>query len=207
MPRPTSPSLPNVKDFSGDLVLTFEVDVRPEFDLPDYGSMEIEVDAVEVSDEEIDEELQNLRTRFGTLVTVDRPAKTGDFAQLDLTATIGDDEVDSATGVSYEIGSGDLLEGIDEALESLTAGESTTFESKLVGGDREGETAQIAVTVTAVKEREPPRGRRRVRPDREPVRHARRASRPTSRSRSPSRRPSARAQPLATSSSSSSSSR
>ena len=148
--------LPNVADFTGDLVLTFEVDVRPEFDLPDYSSYELTVDAVEVSDDEIEEELQNLRTRFGTLVTVDRPAKTGDFAQIDLTASIGDDEVDSATGVSYEIGSGDLLEGIDEALESLTAGESTNFESKLVGGDREGETAQIAVTVTAVKERELP---------------------------------------------------
>ncbi len=148
--------LPDVKDFSGDLVLTFEVDVRPEFDLPKYDEYELTVDAVEVSDDEIEEELQNLRTRFGTLVTVDRPATKGDFAQIDLTATIGDDEVDSATGVSYEIGSGDLLEGIDEALESLTAGESTTFESTLVGGDREGETAQIAVTVTAVKERELP---------------------------------------------------
>jgi trigger factor len=148
--------LPAVKDFSGDLVLTFEVDVRPEFDLPKYDGIELTVDAIEVSDEEIEEELQNLRTRFGTLVTVDRPAKTGDFAQLDLTATIGDEEVDSATGVSYEIGSGDLLEGIDEALESLTAGEDTTFESKLLGGDHEGETAQIAVSLTAVKERELP---------------------------------------------------
>jgi trigger factor len=148
--------LPNVKDFTGDLVLTFEVDVRPDFELPKYDEYELTVDAVEVSDDEIEEELQNLRTRFGTLVTVDRPATKGDFAQIDLTATIGDDEVDSATGVSYEIGSGDLLEGIDEALESLTAGESTTFESTLVGGDREGETAQIAVTVTAVKERELP---------------------------------------------------
>ena len=148
--------LPNVKDFTGDLVLTFEVDVRPEFDLPAYDGLELTVDAIEVSDEEIEEELQNLRTRFGTLVTVDRPATTGDFAQLDLTATIGDEEVDSATGVSYEIGSGDLLEGIDEALESLTAGEDTTFDSKLLGGDHEGEIAQIAVTLTAVKERELP---------------------------------------------------
>jgi trigger factor len=148
--------LPSVKDFTGDLVLTFEVDVRPEFDLPKYDGIELTVDAVEVSDDEIEEELQNLRTRFGTLVTVDRPAATGDFAQLDLTATIGDEEVDSATGVSYEIGSGDLLEGIDEALESLTAGESTNFESKLLGGDHEGETAQIAVTLSAVKERELP---------------------------------------------------
>ncbi|PZF60594.1 trigger factor [Curtobacterium sp. MCBD17_013] len=148
--------LPSVKDFSGDLVLTFEVDVRPEFDLPDYEGLELTVDAVDVTEDEIEEELQNLRTRFGTLVTVDRPATAGDFAQLDLTATIGDEEVDSATGVSYEIGSGDLIEGIDDALETLTAGESTTFESKLLGGDHEGETAQIAVTLTAVKERELP---------------------------------------------------
>ncbi|MFZ7088183.1 trigger factor [Curtobacterium sp. RRHDQ10] len=148
--------LPNIKDFTGDLVLTFEVDVRPEFDLPEYDGLEITVDAVEVSDEEIEEELQNLRTRFGTLVTVDRPATTGDFVQIDLTAKIGDEEVDNASGVSYELGSGDLIDGIDEALESLTADESTTFESKLLGGDHEGETAQIAVTVTAVKERELP---------------------------------------------------
>jgi trigger factor len=148
--------LPSVKDFTGDLVLTFEVDVRPEFEIPKYEGLELTVDAVEVSDEEIEEELQNLRTRFGTLVTVDRPATTGDFVQIDLVATIGTEEVDNATGVSYELGSGDLIDGIDEALESLTADESTTFESKLLGGDHEGETAQIAVTVTAVKERELP---------------------------------------------------
>ena len=147
---------PDVKDFSGDLTIAVEVDVRPDFDLPDYEGLELTVDSVEISDEEVDEELSNLRTRFGTLVTVDRPATTGDFAQIDLTATIGDDEDDSAKCISYEIGSGELIEGIDEALESLTAGESTTFESKLLGGDREGETAQIAVTVTAVKERELP---------------------------------------------------
>ncbi|MBD8703186.1 trigger factor [Frigoribacterium sp. CFBP9039] len=147
---------PDVKDFSGDLTIAVEVDVRPDFDLPDYEGIELTVDTVEISDDEVDEELANLRTRFGTLVTVDRPATTGDFAQIDLTATIGDDEVDTAKGISYELGSGELIEGIDEALESLTAGESTTFESKLLGGDREGETALIAVTVTAVKERELP---------------------------------------------------
>ncbi|MBF4601420.1 trigger factor [Frigoribacterium sp. VKM Ac-1396] len=147
---------PNVKDFSGDLKIAVEVDVRPDFDLPDYDGLELTVDTVEITDDEIAEELTNLRTRFGTLVTVDRPATSGDFAQIDLTATIGDDVVDTAKGISYELGSGELIEGIDEALESLTAGESTTFESKLLGGDREGETAQIAVDVTAVKERELP---------------------------------------------------
>jgi trigger factor len=147
---------PSAKDFTGDLLVTVEVDVRPEFDLPKYEGLKIEVDTAVVSDEDVDAELTELRSRFGTLITVDRPATTGDFAQLDLIATIGDEEVDTATGISYEIGSGELIQGIDEALESLTAGESTTFEAPLLGGDHEGETALIAVTVNAVKERELP---------------------------------------------------
>lgn len=147
---------PSDKDFSGDLVVTVEVDVRPDFDVPAYEGLKVEVDPAEVTDADIDKALDELRTRFGTLVSVDRPAKTGDFVQIDLTATIDGDEVDSASGVSYEIGSGELLDGMDEAVESLTAGESTTFASKLLGGERQGEEAEIAVTVTAVKERELP---------------------------------------------------
>lgn len=148
--------LPELKDFSGDLEITVEVDVRPEFELPKLDGLELTVDAVEVTDEEVETELNNLLARFGTLVTVDRPAKTGDFAQIDLVATIGGNEVDTAKGISYEIGSGELIDGIDEALDSLTAGESTTFEAPLLGGDNAGENALIAVTVNAVKERELP---------------------------------------------------
>jgi trigger factor len=147
---------PSNKDFSGDLELAIEVDVRPEITLPDYNDLEVTVDAVEVADEDIATELENLRSRFGTLVTVDRPAKTGDFAQLDLIATIDGVEVDKATGISYEVGSGELLEGIDEALDSLSAGESTTFEAPLLGGDHAGSDALVAVTLLAVKERELP---------------------------------------------------
>jgi len=147
---------PNEKDFSGDLLLTIEVDVRPEIKLPKYDDVKITVDAAEVSDADVDAELDTLRSRFGTLVTVDRPAKTGDFAQIDLVAKIGDEEVDTANSISYEIGSGELIEGIDEALDTLTAGETTTFEAPLMGGDHEGEAALITVTLTAVKERELP---------------------------------------------------
>jgi trigger factor len=147
---------PNEKDFSGDLLLTIEVDVRPEVKLPKYDDVKITVDAAEVTDADVDEELDTLRSRFGTLVTVDRPAKTGDFAQIDLVAKIGDEEVDTANSISYEIGSGELIEGIDEALDTLTAGETTTFQAPLMGGDHEGETAEITVTITAVKERELP---------------------------------------------------
>ena len=148
--------LPDAKDFSGDLVLTIEVSVRPEFTLPKYDGLKIEVKKTEVTDEDVERELETLRERFGTLQTVDRPASRGDFVTLDLTATIGDDVVDSASSISYEVGSGELLEGIDDAIESLTAGESTSFESALLGGEHEGESALIEVTVTAVKERELP---------------------------------------------------
>ncbi|MGO4594017.1 trigger factor [Leifsonia sp. 2TAF2] len=147
---------PNEKDFSGDLLLTIEVDTRPEVKLPEFDDITITVDAAEVDVDDVEEELDRLRSRFGTLVTVDRPAKTGDFAQIDLVAVIGGEEVDTAANISYEIGSGELIEGIDEALDTLTAGETTTFEAPLMGGDHEGENAQITVTLNAVKERELP---------------------------------------------------
>ncbi|MAT18886.1 MAG: trigger factor [Leifsonia sp.] len=147
---------PSEKDFSGDLLVEVEVDVRPDFELPKYDGLKLEVEPVSVSPDDVETELENLRTRFGTLVTVDRPAKKGDFVSLDLTATIGGNEVDTASGISYELGSGELIDGIDDAVETLTAGEETTFESELLGGDNAGEKAQIAVTVLAVKERELP---------------------------------------------------
>ena len=147
---------PNEKDFSGDLVVTVEVPVRPEITVPDVSKIKVEVEPVTVTADDLMDELDRVRSRFGTLVAVDRPAKKGDFLQIDLTASIGGDVVDTAESISYELGSGELIEGIDEALDSLTAGESTTFESTLLGGDHEGEKAQVAVTVKSVKERELP---------------------------------------------------
>ncbi|MFF5626957.1 trigger factor [Microbacterium sp. LWH10-1.2] len=147
---------PNEKDFSGDLLVDIEVDVRPEIELPSYDGITLTVDAVEADDAALDEELEKLRARFGTLVPVDRPAAKGDFVELDLVATIDGAEIDRAEGVSYEVGSGELLEGIDDAIESLTAGEDTTFRSALVGGDHAGSEAEVSVTVKAVKERELP---------------------------------------------------
>jgi trigger factor len=155
-PQADVAQLPDIKDWSGDLVIDVEVDVRPDFTLPDYNDLKLEVEAAKVSAADVDAELEALRTRFGTLVTVDRPAAKGDFVTLDLSATLDGVEVDSASNLSYEVGSGELLEGMDDAVETLTAGESTTFESVLLGGEHEGSTALIAVTVSAVKVRELP---------------------------------------------------
>ncbi|HEY0248341.1 MAG TPA: trigger factor [Gryllotalpicola sp.] len=149
-------ALPDVKTFEGDLVVSFEVDVRPAITVPSYDKLAITVEPAEVTDEDVEAELDRLRSRFGTLVTVDRPATTGDFVQIDLTATIGEETVDTADNISYELGSGELIEGIDEALDTLTAGETTTFTSKLLGGDHEGEDAEITITLNSVKERELP---------------------------------------------------
>jgi len=147
---------PSEKDFSGDLKVEVEVDVRPEIETPPLEGITVTVDAVETDEAALDEELDRLRARFGTLVPVDRPAAKGDFVELDLVATIDGAEIDRAEGVSYEVGSGELLEGIDDAIDSLTAGEDTTFRSTLVGGDHQGQEAEVSVTVKAVKERELP---------------------------------------------------
>ena len=149
--------LPNVTGAQGGrLVFTAEVTVRPEIALPELSGAEVVVDAVEVSDEDVDAELQNLRARFGSLKSVGREARTGDFVTIGLKAVIDGEEVDTASGVSYEIGKGNMLQGLDAALEGLKAGESAVFTTTLAGGEHEGEEAAVTVDVEAVKQRELP---------------------------------------------------
>ena len=150
-------SAPNAQEPTKELVVELEVEVEPEFKMPDYKGMKVKVDPVKVAKMDIETELDALRARFGTLKTVERPAKMGDFTTIDLTASLEGAEIDTASDISYEIGSNQLLDGIDEALDTLTAGESTTFRSKLVGGEHAGKEAEVAVTLKAVKERELPK--------------------------------------------------
>jgi trigger factor len=140
----------------GDLKFSVEVDVRPEVTLPDYSSIAVQVDDVQVDDGDVDGELTALRQRFGTLVGVERQAAQGDFVSIDLSAEIDGEQVDAVTGVSYEIGSGNMLDGLDEALVGMSAGETKNFSAPLAGGDREGQQADVTVTVQSVKERELP---------------------------------------------------
>jgi len=146
------------KEYGEDLEFTAEVDIRPEIELPELDSLKITVDAIEVNDDEVDSELQSLRARFGTLTGVDRAAQTGDFVSIDLSATVdGKELTDAATeGLSHEIGSGQLIEGLDEAIIGLKEGETRVFTTKLAAGEHAGEDAQVTVTVKSVKERELP---------------------------------------------------
>jgi trigger factor len=146
------------KEYGQDLTFTAEVDVRPEITLPDLTALKIEVEPIEVSDDEVDAELQNLRARFGTLTGVERPAADGDFVSIDLSATVdGEDVPDAKTeGLSHEVGSGQLIEGLDDAIIGMTAGESKVFTTTLVAGDHAHQEAEVTVTVKTVKERELP---------------------------------------------------
>jgi trigger factor len=140
------------------LTFTAEVDVRPEFELPEYEGLEVTVDDAEVTDAEIDEQVDGLRARFGTLTGVDRAVADGDFLSIDLSATVAGDAVPDLTakGLSYQVGGGALLEGLDEAVVGLSAGETRDFTTTLVGGDHAGEEAVVTVEVKSVKERELP---------------------------------------------------
>ena len=138
------------------LKFTATVERRPDIELPEIDGLEIAISKPEVKDEDVDKRLVTLRQRFGTLVGVDRPAAKGDFANIDLTAEIDGETVDSQEGVSYELGSNTMLDGLDEALDGLSAGEETTFEGTLEAGEHEGQKATVKVKVNSVKAEELP---------------------------------------------------
>jgi trigger factor len=153
--RPTVDAI----DFVDNEKLDFsiEVNVRPDVTLPDFSKIEISVDNVEVSDKDIDEQIDELRARFGTLNTVERAAANGDFVTIDLTARIDGAEVDGgkANEISYEVGSNKMIDNLDEALVGMSAGDTKTFTSQLVG-QKDGESGEIDIVLKAVKERELP---------------------------------------------------
>ena len=139
------------------LVFSVEVDVRPEVTLPDFSKITIEVDDLAVTDADIDEQVDELRARFGTLMTVERETKDGDFVTVDLTAKIDGAEVDGgkASDISYEVGSNRMIDGLDAALLGMKAGDEKNFETQLVG-QKDDEKGDVEIKLKAVKERELP---------------------------------------------------
>jgi trigger factor len=158
--RPLGQPEVDVTDFGDgeELKFTAEVDIRPEITLPEWEGLEVRVDDIELTDEDVDTQLTALQSRFGTLIGVDRPAAESDFVVIDLKAMQDGEVVEDgqATGVSYQIGVGEeMLDGMDAALTGLSAGESTTFKTTLVG-THEGLEVDCEVTVNSVKEQQLP---------------------------------------------------
>jgi trigger factor len=143
----------------GDHVaFTAEVDVRPKIEMPAFSELAVTVDDIAVTDEEVDEQLDGLRSRFGTLTSVERPVQQGDFVSLDLSATVDGAEVAdlATTDLSYEIGSGQLMEGIDDALIGASQGDERTVTAVMAAGEYAGREAEVTAKIQAVKERELP---------------------------------------------------
>ncbi|GAB4082052.1 trigger factor [Modestobacter muralis] len=140
------------------LEFTAEVDVAPTVELPPLDALAVTVDDVAVADEEIDQQVDVMRERFATLTGVDRPAEDGDYVSIDLEATLDGEVLEdgSTTGMSYEVGSGNLMNGLDEAVRGLSADGSATFSTALLAGDQAGEVADVTVTVRSVKAKELP---------------------------------------------------
>jgi len=149
----------DIKEFvdKEKLSFTVEVNVRPEVSLPDFSTITINVEDSDVTESDIDEQVEALRVRFGTLNTVERAAATGDFVTIDLVARINGEDVEggAASGMSYEVGSNRMIDGLDDALVGLKAADVKVFETQLVGME-EGQKGDVEVTVQAVKERELP---------------------------------------------------
>ena len=140
------------------LEFTAEVDVKPEIKLPTYDGVTATVEDIAISDEDVAEQVEALRERFATLIDVERPAADGDFVVMDLKATKDGEVVDGAevSGMSYRVGRGGMIDGLDEALVGLAAGDEKIFTSQLVGGDLVGEGVDVAVAVSQVQEQELP---------------------------------------------------
>jgi trigger factor len=145
-------------DDGKDLTFTAEVEVRPKFELPDLTQLSVTVDNATVTPDDVEEYLTGLRERFASLKTAQRPAENGDYSTIDLSASVDGKPVEDAqaSGLSYQIGSGTMLDGLDEALVGMSAGESATFTSELAGGESAGEQADVTVTVQSVKVKELP---------------------------------------------------
>jgi trigger factor len=145
-------------DDGKDLTFTAEVEVRPKFELPDLSELSVTVDNAEVTPDDVEEYLSSLRERFASLKTAQRPAENDDYVTIDLSASVDGEPVEDAqaSGLSYQIGSGTMLEGLDDALVGMSAGESATFTSELAGGESAGQQADVTVTVQSVKVKELP---------------------------------------------------
>lgn len=143
------------KDF---VEFTAEVDVRPEFEVPDFSEISITVPAIKAGEEDVDKALEDLAERFGELKDTKRKMKTGDYAIIDITAEVDGEKIEEASteGLSYSIGDDNLIKGLDTALRGMKTGEDNEFTSTIQSGEHKDEEATFKVHVQQTKERKLP---------------------------------------------------
>jgi trigger factor len=155
-------SRPNVDvtkiDDEEGLAFTAEIDIRPEFDLPKLEEIKVTVDDAEVTDEQVEEQLTELRQRFGSLKNVERAAKDGDIVMIDLRGEHEGQAVEEITAqaISYELGSDGMVPGFDDAVRGASADEVRHFVFTPTNGVWIDKAITVEVTVRSVRERELP---------------------------------------------------
>ena len=140
----------------GELIaFTAEVDVTPKFDLPDYEGLEVEVSDSVVSDEDVDEQIEQLRKRFATTTPVERAAATGDLVLVDVKGELDGEELEDFAGsaLTFEVGAEGVIDGFTEAVEGKSEGDTVTFDHVPDEGPYEGQTITVTVDVKGVRDR------------------------------------------------------
>ncbi|MDQ3935554.1 MAG: trigger factor [Actinomycetota bacterium] len=157
-----SVDLESLPDKGDPLQFSIEVGVRPKAKLGDYRGLEVGRREAEVSDEELNAELERLRESAGRLENVERAAGEGDFVVLDFTGYVDGEpfEGGEARGHMLQIGSGQLIEGFEEQLVGASAGDERRVEVRFPDDYRAeqlaGKDAVFEVTVKEVKEKRLP---------------------------------------------------
>lgn len=152
-----NPELSSMDDVDGGVEVEVKVTLWPTIDPPKYKDRRVEITNPEVTEEDVEAQIERMLQQFATVEEVERPADEGDFVSIDISATDDGEPVDEtkATDLLYEVGSGLFIEGMDAQVTGASAGDEITFDAPLPEGfgDRAGETVTFKVTVNEVKER------------------------------------------------------
>ncbi len=142
-----TPALESVDEGEEGVDVEVRVTLWPRLDhVPTYEGRTVEVGSPEVTEEELDAQIDRMRDQFAQVEPVDRPAAAGDYVTIDIGADHEGEPVEEATAkeLLYEVGSGGFIEGIDEVLVGASAGDHVEFEGRLPQGF--GDKAGLEVT-------------------------------------------------------------
>ena len=147
-----------------DMELTIKVTLKPEVKLGDYKELHVEKEAVEVTDEAVEEQVQGLRSRHAKMVEAEEGAviEKGDFAIIDFAGTVDGEPFSGGEGKGYplEVGSNSFIPGFEDQLVGLKKGDSTdvdvTFPEEYFVKELAGKQAIFKVNVQDVKRKELP---------------------------------------------------
>ncbi len=140
----------------GELIsFTAEVDVTPQFDLPDYKGLAVEVSDSVVADADVEEQVEQLRKRFATVTPVERAAETGDLVLVDVKGELDGEALEdfAGTALTFEVGADGMIDGFSEAVTGASEGETVTFEHTPDEGPHEGESIAVTVDLKGVRQR------------------------------------------------------